>query len=209
MSQHRTPSRRGSGSRSLPSTVSSQLPRLLASSPSKTKPAKTVVSTDTFAQEIRSDLPKLFEEHPNGIFLADLHAYYGDSIPRIKVACRKLEDQGVIALKQSHTRAFYILPATATTTPAPLRDLTALQRGVVTYLHEVAGKVRATRVRTSYSHLSRKLGASYGGIHECVERLTKLGYLEILQHSQRGKENSLVILLKTEIRPVDGQEETL
>ena len=166
-----------------------------------TRPSKTErVPVLSFAREISTDLEDLMFQHPTGIYLSDLQAYYGESIARIQKAVDILEGQRSIVKKKSPSNSYYILPASPdviarTGTKQKFAGLTELQMTVVEFFERECTRQQVVRLRTNYSQLTRILNCSYGGLKQCLKRLIDLGYLRIEEPPRRGKSDEMVIAL--------------
>lgn len=137
------------------------------------------VSIDGFAYEIGTDLKKLIEEYPNGIFYSHIADEYGESIARIAKACQILQDKGIIDVYQAASNAYYILPK-GYKPSHPLIELTDLQRRLALYLLIVCRRAQTNRIKANYARLAKLMECSYGGLVTAVKRLNALAYVEIV-----------------------------
>lgn len=155
------------------------------------------VSIESFARELAGDLARLIKEHPQGVYFSALQEEYGESVLRIQKAASILEEKGLLTIHQAVSKAHYVLPKDYVA-PEPLVELTALQRRLALRLVEIVREHGATNlVRTSYSQLSRMMECSYGGCLTSVNRLIALNYVEVVQQSQAGHQNQLILKVTT------------
>jgi hypothetical protein len=147
-----------------------------------------------FADEIAEDLPTLLEQNPGGIYFSELMSFYGETITRVTKAVSILETKGDITLHAAASRAQFIVPKGVGLTIL-FPELSVLQRRVAIYARTLASQKQVTKVETDYSQLCRIMHCSYGGLRACIKRLQELGYLNIEEQSQRGKQGCLVLSL--------------
>lgn len=152
----------------------------------------TRISLEDYQREILSDLPQLIEQHPDGIYIADLVEWYGESVNRTIKACQNLSRENRLQLLQAASKAYYVLP-NAYQPKEALLELTPLQRQLVMYVARLASRSTINQVKTNYSQLARVLNSSYGGLRACVNRLVALGYLEMHHPSERGKQDQMLL----------------
>lgn len=151
-----------------------------------------VVSIEEFTVEILEDLPRLFKGHPKGVAIHTLHTEYGESTQRILRAITILEERELIRVYKSSNNSSYILPLNAGP-PDELGSLSDLQRRTCQYLRKLCEDNHTNKVRTNYAQLARILESSATGIRNCIERLSKLEYLTILNPSSHGKQSDLLL----------------
>jgi len=171
----------------------SMLPMIM-SSHVEPKPKIRNTSIDKFAKEILADLPKLIEEHPEGVHISHMHEWFGEGAARILKACQYLKAHDLVELHQSASKAHYITPV-AYIPGIPFPELTELQRKVALYISKTCKAQDATQLRTNYSQLSRILECSYGGLRTCLNRLVSLHYIYLSSPSKPGRQDQLVITL--------------
>lgn len=152
------------------------------------------IPIENFAFEILADLPKLLEEHPKGVMIQHLHAYYAESTVRIIKAITILEEKHHIRVYKAANHSSYILPLEAGL-PDELGGLSDLQRGCCQLLRKICTDNKTTLVRTNYAQLARLLKCSATGIRTCIDRLVQLGYLNIVEPSKHGKQSELLLKL--------------
>lgn len=152
------------------------------------------VSLDSFVEELEVDLDRLIMEHPAGIYMTHLQEEYGESSARIMKACRTLEQKGIIRLQQAASKAYFITPI-GHKTDIPLLTLTELQRRLLLYLLLLGSKSKppTSRIQSNYSQLARIIKCSTGGIHTCINRLSHLGYIRVVQQSTAGQQQPLIL----------------
>lgn len=170
-----------------PPRISTKVHTAVVSIPSK-------IPLEDFAKEIIEDFPVLYKDSPKGVSFSTLSEYYGEKMARVKAACELLRTQGVVQVVQSNSKSHFIVPAFRALNP--MLVLTELQADVLTKIAKTCREGQTSRLSTSYSQLSRLAGCSYGGLKACINRLTELGYLEIVSNSVRGKQNNLIIGVK-------------
>lgn len=152
------------------------------------------IPIENFAFEILGDLPDLMKEHPKGVMIQHLHAWYGDSPARILKAISILETKNRIRVYKATNNSSYILPSEAGL-PDELGGLSDLQREACLLLRRICQDNKTTQVRTNYAQLARLLKCSATGIRTCIDRLVQLGYLVILEPSKHGKQSELLLQL--------------
>ncbi len=152
------------------------------------------VSIEGFAHELQSDLKRLIEQYPNGIYFANLSDEYGESIARITKACNILVERGVIQVQKAASNAYYIIPKDYIAA-VPLIELTDLQRKLALFLYLQARKAQNRLLSTNYSQLTKLMECSYGGLVTAVNRLVALDYLEIRQQSEVGQRIPLLLYI--------------
>lgn len=152
------------------------------------------VSIDSFVYEVRSDLPRLITEHPNGVYVQHLHEEYGESPTRILRAFSLLEQRGVVTVHQAANNSHYILPVSYEV-PTRFIELTDLQRSLLDFIIKTTQQENTTLLRTNYSQLSRALQCSTGGVRTSLARLEQLDYIKTLNPAQQGKPSALLLEL--------------
>lgn len=152
-----------------------------------TEPKKLLrISIAAFANELFRDLPTLYKQHSEGVFLSVLVDYYGESIQRVTQAIKKLEERDRVKLRKAKSNAYYIIPYNS----PEITGLSVLQKDCFDLIEDMA---HGRLLKTNYAHLSKALECSNGGIRSAVLRLVELQFVTIVQPGQRGLSNSLVL----------------
>lgn len=144
-----------------------------------------------YCEEVFRDLPMLIQKYPAGVYISHLIDWYGESVNRTVKVCETLSAQGRCEVHKAVSHALYIVPVGYTPTVA-LPELTHLQRTLVMMVLQYEHRYHKAYT-TSYSHLSRSLDSSYGGVRNIVKRTCQLGYLHLESLPSRGKVDSVVL----------------
>lgn len=162
------------------------------------------VSVESFAYELQTDLPRLIQEYPNGVYFNVLQDEYGESVLRIQKAVAILEGRHILEVHQAASKAMYVIPF-GYKAPEPLIELTPLQRRLAISLVKIVRDANTDKIRTSYSQLARIANCSYGGCLTVINRLVELKFLMIEQHSKAGHQEQLILrvtkLLRDRVDP--------
>lgn len=158
------------------------------------KPVNTVVriTIESYALEIAADLEDLMYEYSNGILFTVLQAYYGESDIRTRKAVALLEKQNIVTIHKTVSGAFYLIPV-GKEKDMIFPELTQSQRKLVLFILGQLEKYAVNAIITDYSQICRMLDSSYGGLRNRMDKLVKLGYLEITVKPSRGIQKSMVI----------------
>ena len=149
-----------------------------------------------FAKEIFNDLNLLMQTYKYGILLSDLQEYYGEPIPKIRGACKLLENVGKVIIEQNGNGSYFVVPK-ALEDIIPIAQLSILQRQTIVFLVKTCNKNKTNKIQTGYYQLARVLKCSFGGLKGSLQRLQTLGFLVIEQESTRGHQNELLIRVES------------
>lgn len=175
-------------------------PRITRRTPERTKRDIEVqeqkITMAKFAKEIFNDLNLLTQTYKYGILLSDLQEYYGEPMPKIRGACKLLENVGKIIIEQNGNGSYFVVP-TALEDIIPIAQLSDLQRQTIVFLVKTCNRSKTNKVQTGYYQLARVLKCSFGGLKGSLQRLQTLGFLAIEQESTRGHQNELLIRIES------------
>lgn len=145
----------------------------------------------SLSREILEDLPKLFGESPSGITLSQLHEYYGESYARLSSAVKHLQAihrVDIIKGPQSTTLVFPKGRAPKNAIP----QLTPLQAKLLMVLQD-ARRTKGAPLHTNYARLAEVIQGSYGATRAAVQKLVQTRFIVILNPSERGRQDQLII----------------